>query len=367
MAITAPWVRVIDADFTLYGEIDAYTSLTLTEGYSAAGSFEMVLPTGCADISIFAPGRFILTRDFCGLIERVLMQSGAMAGESDTITVSGCEAGGMLRYRVVIPPDGQSHWTHTGTPGQCMAQLASDQAISPTDTARAMDITLGTVASGEGTINAQSRYDILSDKLKEIAGDAGLGWGIYPDLDALKWVFKVYAGRDLSVNQETNSPLILSPQLDNMEAASYEWSIADTYNRAIVAGQGEGAARMIETVDAGEAQTGASLRETFIDARDLKTQSGLIDRGQSKLRECAITQSFEGTAALKLIEKYGISWTVGDIATIRHDEWGAQMDARISEVTRAYTAAGVTLSIALGEAAITLTGKLKRMTGGGIV
>lgn len=226
---------------------------------------------------------------------------------------------------------------------------------------------MGTVTGGEGTIDAQSRYDILSDKLSEIAGDAGLGWGVYADLDALKWVFKVYAGRDLSVNQETNAPLILSPQLDNMEAASYEWSMADTYNRAIVAGQGEGAARMIETVDAGDAQSGSALRETFIDARDLETQSGLKARGQSKLRECAISQSFEGTAALALIDNYGTRWNVGDMVTIRHDEWGAQMDARINGVTRAYMGTGVTLNIALGEAAVTLTGKLKRMTGGGII
>ena len=69
-----------------------------------------------------------------------------------------------------------------------------------------------------------------------------------------------------------------------MAAASYEWATADTHNAAIIAGQGEGAERAVQAVYTQEGLSGAKLRETFVDARDLDTDAGLIARGQNKLK-----------------------------------------------------------------------------------
>lgn len=366
MGVKAPPVRIIGKEFELYGEIDVYTSLTLTEGYSTPGRFEIVAPITERLLKTAAPGRRIIADDFCGIIERIRLNADETG---QTISITGVETGGILKYRICVPPASKSHWTHTGAPGECMAELIKAQAISPEDERRALDITLGDIAPGEGRIDAQARYDVLSDKISEIALGAGLGFRIAPDLDALKWRFTVYAGRDLSVNQDNDSPyapIIFSPQFDNLSAASYEWAIADTYNSAIIAGQGEGAERMVLNVNAQEGLKGEGLRETFIDARDLDTESGLKARGQSKLKQCAEVRTFEGGAALSMAAQYGTSWRLGDIVTVRHDEWGAQMDARIVEVTHSYSEAGIRLDITFGDAPITLTGKLKRMMDGGI-
>ena len=156
-------------------------------------------------------------------------------------------------------------------------------------------------------------------------------------------------------------PVIFSPQFDNMAAASYEWATADTYNAAIIAGQGEGAERAVQAVYTQEGLSGAKLRETFVDARDLDTDAGLIARGQNKLKRCAEVNAFEGSAAQSMADRYGQKWRLGDIVTLRHDEWGVQMDARIMEVTRSYSEAGAALTITFGDAPVTLTGRLKRM------
>lgn len=361
MSIQVPAVRVIGDEFELYGEMDAYSSLIMTEGYDEPGSFEIKAPISEKALKMVAPGRYILAGGFCGMIERIRLSSDETG---QVITISGAEAGGILRYRICIPPEGQSHWVHTGAPGACMAELINAQAISPADSARALKIAQGAIEMGTGETSVQARYDVLSDKISEIAHSAGLGWKIAPDLDALKWRFTVYAGRDLSVNQAENSPdmpVIFSPQFDNMAAASYEWATADTYNAAIIAGQGEGAERAVQAVYTQEGLSGAKLRETFVDARDLDTDAGLIARGQNKLKRCAEVNAFEGSAAQSMADRYGQKWRLGDIVTLRHDEWGVQMDARIMEVTRSYSEAGAALTITFGDAPVTLTGRLKRM------
>lgn len=358
----SPPLRIIGADFDFYGEIDAYLSLTITRKYSQPGTFEAIIPLDGAE-KILAPGRYALIDDFCGLIERIKFSAGSNdAGE--TITVSGCEADGILRYRLCLPRDGEAYDTVTGTPGACMAALVEHAAISPTDTARALPLTLGDIdASGE-SITVKARYDVLSDLLTEIGDAAGLGWRIRADLDTLGWKFEVYSGRDLSVNQPANSvnpPMIFSPQFDNLSASSYEWAITDTYNCAIVAGQGEGAERATATVYTESGLSGSNLREMFVDARDIEVAANLQTRGQNKLRENAEVRSFDGSAALAAAQEYGARWKLGDIITMRHDDWGAEMDARITEVAISYGEDSTHMDLVFGSAAITLTGRLKQI------
>lgn len=362
----APPIRIIGTDFALHGEIDAYTSLILRSGYDTPGSFEVTLAPDGRGSSELTPGRYILADGFCGLIERLRFET---TTDGEKLTASGAEAGGMLRYRICIPPKGQSHDAVSGTPGQRMAALVTHQAINPAQSARKLDIELGKICEDGETATSSFRYDVLSDALCKMAAGAGLGWRIEPDTDALKWRFEVYRGRDLSVNQPNDSagaPMIFSPQFDNVAAASYEWSIADTYNCAFVAGQGEGTERSIavvysERAASGEPPKGAALREFFVDARDVSDASKLPARGMDKLRECAKVQSLDGTAAQTAIAGYGTRWRLGDIVTVRHDDWAAQMDARITEVTKSYSTGEVRLDVTLGSAPVTLTGKIKRM------
>lgn len=363
----APPIRIIGPDFMLHGEIDAYTSLILRRGYDSPGSFEVTLTPDGRGSSELMPGRYILAGGFCGLIERLRFETTV---DGETLTASGAEAGGMFRYRICIPPEGQSHDVVSGTPGQRMAALVTHQAINPADSARKLEVELGEICEDGKMATSNVRYDVLSDALCEIAAGAGMGWRIEPDTDTLKWKFKVYCGRDLSVNQPENhddAPMIFSPQFDNVAAASYEWSIADTYNCALVAGQGEGTERAVTVVYSehgadGENPKGAALREMFVDARDLSDASNLPTRGTDKLRERAKVQSFDGTVAQTAIDGYGTRWRLGDIVTIRHDGWAAQMDARITEIIESYSAGDVRLDVTFGSAPVTLTGKIKRMT-----
>lgn len=356
----APSVRVIDVDFNLYCELDAYQSLSLTRGFSAPGSFKLTLPAGRMTAGI-NPGRYVLCGDYCGLIERVRYEEG---GEVTLMTISGCEAGGILSTRICMPPAGSAYDEITAAPGECMAALVTHNAIAPADARRALKLELGEVAAGGQVITAKVRYDVLADKLHEIGDAHGMGWRIRADIDRCKWVLDIYSGRDITAGKPDDalSPMIFSPQLDNLTAASYEHSISGACNCAIVAGQGEGVDRAVVTVYTDADARGENLREMMVDARDVKQDADLPERGKEKLAARAETNVLSGTAAVVCVRDYGTRWRLGDMVTVRHDDWGVSMDARITQTTISY-GADTQLEVKLGEGELTLMRIIEREIG----
>ena len=123
----------------------------------------------------------------------------------------------------------------------------------------------------------------LAEELEQISRLTNLGWHIYLDLDSRKWIFDIYNGRNFSASQETNPPVIFSPQFENVKSQEYTDSLIGFANYAIVAGQGEGAERTIVMV--GNDAVGLDKHVIFVDARDIDNSEDLIPRGESKLSE----------------------------------------------------------------------------------
>jgi len=166
----------------------------------------------------------------------------------------------------------------------------------------------------------------------------------------------VLEGKDLTAGQSINSPVIFSPEFDNIRVLGYRESQLDTKNVAIVAGQGEAAERMIEIVGSG---SGINRREMFIDARDLEDAEGLIQRGNERLAELKETTVLEFETLPYSNFKYMQDYDLGDIVTINYPEI-ATMDSRIIEVTEEITTAGENYKLVVGKEYPDLISILKR-------
>ncbi|WP_415782946.1 Gp37-like protein, partial [Bacillus manliponensis] len=116
---------------------------------------------------------------------------------------------------------------------------------------------------------------------------------------------------------------------------------------ALVAGQGEGAARKLVAIN--DNLSGFERKELFVDARDLsnKTQDDrvltdaeyeklLIERGNSKLAESQTIQTFESGISLHSNLVYKEDFELGDIVTIENKRWGLTLNTRITVVEEIY-------------------------------
>ena len=211
------------------------------------------------------------------------------------------------------------------------------------------------------TIKWQSRYKNLGDELESISRLTGLGWHIYPALNSRSWIFDVYNGRDFSVNQNINPPVIFSPEFENISSQEFTDSLMDYGNYAIVAGQGEGVDR--EIVMLGSDANGLDRHVIFVDARDIENAADLPGRGETKLAEHQRIISFQSEVLTSGPFQYGVDWGVGDIVTVQNKGWNLTMDARITEVAEVYEASGFKLNVTFGNSLPTLSQKLKSTLG----
>jgi len=125
-----------------------------------------------------------------------------------------------------------------------------------------------------GNRKYDARFQVISELLEEISLASGLGWEVILDPDNKRFIFRIIEGLDRSFGNGVNSPVTFSPEYGNVRFIRYTDSNINSKNVATVAGQGEGADRLIVYVSKdGEVYTGMDRREVFIDARDLETPS----------------------------------------------------------------------------------------------
>ena len=119
--------------------------------------------------------------------------------------------------------------------------------------------------------NYEKSYGEVLEELSKLSEVSNIGFYIRTDLANKKHYFETYQGTDRSINQQENSHVVFSRDEDNLYEQEYEDSNKELKTTAIVAGEGEGAARTVITVN--NDFKGLERRELFVDARDLQKES----------------------------------------------------------------------------------------------
>ncbi len=350
-------IRILTPSLEPLGEIDSYLSLSFCRRYHSYGEFELVLNRkagGASDIGINT--LIILGQDVnkAGIIRFKEIKTNERGEE--ILTCKGCTLGGILQQRITIPPTRQAYDIREGLAESVMKSYVQRNCIDISEMAFPNLIIAPSLNRGQ-SVKWQSRYKNLAEELEQISQFSGLGWRIYLDFNSKKWVFDTYEGRDCSVNQQNNPPVIFSPEFENVKSQEYVDSIVGYANYAVVAGKGEGVDR--EIVMQGVAETGIDRYVTFVDARDTENTIALIERGNIRLSELKRLYSFQAEVLVKGPFEYQKDWEVGDVVTVQNKGWGVVMDSRITEVTEIYEAGGFQLKAVFGNSLPTLSGKLK--------
>lgn len=322
---------IYSPDIELQGVIDGYSSLRWRRKYFEPGEFELHCPATSENISLLQEDNIIhrIDRSEAGIIEGVEISESDSSG--DEIKVTGRMGLSMLDRRIITPTINFS-----GTAENAMRKVVADNAI----TARPIDrLTLGAVGNFTPTCSFQVTGKNVLTVLEALGKSAPLGFRMRLDVPNKAWIFEVYDGLDKTVVQAVHPYVLFSDEFNNISKPVYAQESTGYKNFAYVAGEGEGSARTIISVDR---TNGEQCREMWVDARDLQQgeltmgeyQDLLTQRGIEKLTEAAKIENFSADAVDTQNFQYLTDWDMGDIVSF--EKWGLRLDRRITEVEEIY-------------------------------
>ena len=350
-------IRILSPALELLGEVDNYLSLTFYRSYHSPGEFQLVTNRKVQNADQLEINRLIMLGADplkTGIIRHKEIKAGERGEEM--LTIKGYELGVILSQRITIPPVGQAHDILEANAETVMKHYVRRNCLQIPGM-EFLFLAIGDDQQRGINLKWQTRYKNLADELEQISRLTNLGWYIYPDFNLKKWIFDIYNGRDFSVSQNINPPVIFSPEFDNIKSQEFIDSLIGFGNYAIVAGQGEGAKR--EIVMLGSKDTGLDKHVIFVDARDIENPVDLPARGEAKLAGHKRVLSFQSEVLPTGPFQYGKDWDVGDIVTVQNKDWGIAMDVRIAEVEEVYEVSGFKLNVTFGKNTPTLIQKLK--------
>lgn len=273
--------------------------------------------------------------DLTYVIETLRFQAGADGLAGDTVEVQAVE-GGLFHMRIALPPPHDlplshvdSHHEIAGADAESAMRELVDNNVGPSAPAARRFPNLTIAANGNRGItrNWTARFETILEKLKDWSEISNLGWEVRFDAATGNHVFTVLESTDVSDKVE------FSIRLDNVIEQEWVEAGQDLASYAYVAGQGEGADRTVtEAFEDTAEPAGLDRREIFVDARDLDTTAALVARGDEKLAERRVEESFSVQVEPDGVFAYHDDWDLGSIVTLKSTEWGITKQKRIVAV-----------------------------------
>lgn len=266
---------VYSPDLVLLDTLDEFDSVIWEEKAFDAGSFSAVVALSAKNAELLKPetdGRekiIWIEGETAGLAERT-NKSVDDAGKQ-VLTVKGRLLTGILERRVLW-----GMYSLNGRATTLMQHLVRDCCISPTRgnavLRRIPNLIIDTAYAGTGaTIKKQKTGGTLLDALSEI-GEANLiAFGVRFNPAVPRMEFWVRPCVDRSVGQSAREPVFYSSELDDVLASEYARDSSEYRSIALVAGEGEGAGRVLVSVD----EDGNVTRDSsgLIPGRDYATKT----------------------------------------------------------------------------------------------
>lgn len=335
---------ILDKTFKPIALIDNAASVIWADRYYDTGDFEIYIPASLKNLSILQEEYYVkrMDSDMVGIIEKLNLKTDIENG--DYLIASGRDLKSILERRII--------WNQSNLSGKVemiLRQLINENVINPTIAARKIpNIKLGSIKGFTETADFQVTGDNLLEKVKELCKAAEIGWKVILTAEG-EILIEFYRGTNRSYSQSANPYVVFSPTFDNLLTTETQQDITTYKNVALVAGEGEGAAR--KTVAIGTA-SGMARRELYVDARDISSNEGEISssqytellkqRGNEQLAAAVKTLGVSGTAETALTFKLNEDYFLGDTVAVEN-EYGIKANSKILEVIECEDQNGVSI------------------------
>lgn len=367
--------KLDDNTFEAIGGINQFTSLIWPDKFNGYATFELNAPITQENKELFKEDNIIWCGgDNAAKIEIIQLDKND-SGEK-VFKIKGRTLEQILETRIIWG----TYYCSNKCASTAMYEIVKMQCANPIDAYRkipflecANDEKLGK------NISFQKTGGEVYEAIESIAQDANLGFDILFRPKEKKLIFKVTEGIDRTgIGQvDISKQVLFSTDLEDILESSYYKNNQDVKTLAYVAGEGEGPERKY-IVSGNSAIKGFARKELYVDARDIQSEisnedgsttsiSGeayndlLNDRGNEKLSECILAESFE--VKVRIIGNthyiYGIDYLKGDKVVIQDNETGIEVVAKITEITENYDDE-YELLLTFGYESPTLIQKIKR-------
>lgn len=334
------------------------------EEYCGEGKFRLLMTPTQENIDLFKPRNYIYRKE--SLTAMVIWEA-SITSSGMELEITGYTTVHLFDQRVVYPTYQVTN-IETGIYGMINAHLRGLEHVN--------------TAAAQGWAEAetsQHTYSYLLDTVEALCGKAEWGYRMIFDEPNFQHVFTLYRGVDRSVEQTENDQQIFSDEFRNLTDISIQNGLENYRNVAIVAGEGEGAERVVVLVGDTEA-TGVYRHELYVDARDLRStymdenneevqypeeeyRKMLIARGKEKLAEQLADES---VTAIVDPTGYGTAYSLGDIVTIKSGQYGVILTARVTSATEVFEKNTTELTITFGTPRVSpLASKVRSWIRGG--
>lgn len=337
----------MDTSFQVVDVLDTYKSFIWTDRYCGYGDFEIYTPVDDTLLSVLKEDYYLYINgsDRTMIIESVEIDTDAEEGPF--VTISGRSLESILERRVI--------WGQTILEGSLqdgVAKLLNENVVEPANASRKIDHFAFKMSTDEAVTSLEVSTQYFGENLYEavtaLCNSFQLGFRVLLDISTGVMEFELYSGQDHSYSQMKNPHMIFSPDFENLLSSNYLRSKKAWKNAAMVAGEENDTERVVIDV-AEEAYAGLDRREVFVDASGISKTvyesdgsdpvqlteeeyaAQLTQKGNEKLLQTAVTESFEGEIASVSGYTYGVDFFLGDIVEIAN-EFGLGAKARATEI-----------------------------------
>lgn len=328
-------VYILDDFLRRTAVIDLFESCIWTDRYAAKGDFELVVPSVNQYRRLLAPGTQLALNDSDRVMTVETVDVKTDNEGRTLLTATGASLERLLEDRIAT--DGVSwmteggNWILNGTPGDVCRQLfdliCRQGILHPGDVIPFIQNgTLnpaGSIPESGLVSDFEISLDTVYKNVKDICDMYDLGFRLIRDGDKSKLYFEIYTGDDRTTNQSVRTPVIFSPDLDNLQNVSEMISMADSKNIAYVFSKtssmivyGEGA-----TIDT----AGFDRRVLNVDVTNINEPAGpvldaiMLKKGQEALAAHRPLAALDGEINQYSKYKYLRDYRLGDLIEMRNN------------------------------------------------
>lgn len=310
--------------------VDTFETCIWTERLSAFGDFELHIFSTFEMRSLLTAGTRLAVNESKRVMTIDTVENTLDSDGRTMLKLTGRSLEALLlerinRYGLTGAASG-AKWVLTGTPANIVRQIFD--TICRNNTTQSGDnipflvagslYPASTIAEPTSIITVELEFGTVYDSIKDICDAYKLGFRIVRNLDKSELRFDVYAGNDHTTLQTTLTPVVFSPELDNLADISELTSIEAYRNVAYVFSP---VASTIVYVDGADATTsGFQRRVLLVDANDVtypartNTVTAAQEAAINKAIAFTTTLEAEKDALNRLIQKQRL--LTGDSALI---------------------------------------------------
>ena len=345
-------LRIYSPALAFLGIVEDQSSLLWTRRYDSPGDFELHCPITAANRALLTLGRLVTFRGAveAGVVESIKLEE---SPTSRQMTVKGRFLSSYFDTRIVMP----RYKASNVYADDVMRTLVSDLALSPIKKIPLLSVSPTPVFHDTSIANIQITYKNLLTSLTKLAKEGGYGYRVTPDFTAKTLTFQIYKGVNHSDQQTANAQVVFSSENGNINSAAYEINNSLYRTNIFVGGQIIDDVRVVVDPFEDNELAGLDYRVTFLDASDVQYDGDdaayereLQTRGRQKLlADYSNSEAFECTTTAVGEYVYKRDYDLGDIVTIRKDDWGVALHKRVTEVVEVYEHQLPTVSLTFGD------------------